>query len=118
MRSEDGYLAVAGVESGLLVGYCCSGVEARVSGLPEDDGVLDIGVGMHPTWVGQGHGVTFGAAVLAYYRETTGSRRFRAVVQSWNERSLRLTRLLGFSVAGVHVCEQNGVPVEYFVVTQ
>jgi RimJ/RimL family protein N-acetyltransferase len=116
MSSEAGYLAVAGVDNDLLVGYCCSGVEARASGLLEESGVLDIGAGMHPTWVGQGHGMRFGATVLAYYREAVGARRLRAVVQSWNERSLRLTRILGFSVAGVHACEQNGVLVEYFVV--
>ncbi|MFG1950958.1 hypothetical protein [Micromonospora sp. NPDC048830] len=53
--------------------------------------------------------------VLDHYRSLTGVRRLRAVVQSWNERSLRLTRSLGFVEVGKHVCEQDGVPVEYAV---
>jgi RimJ/RimL family protein N-acetyltransferase len=53
--------------------------------------------------VGGGHGAEFGAAVLAHYRATTGAARLRAVVQSWNERSLRLTRALGFAETGRHV---------------
>ncbi|MEO3780616.1 GNAT family N-acetyltransferase [Micromonospora sp. B11E3] len=121
-RPEDGllsdnaaYLAVAGAGGGPLVGFCCSGAEARVPGLEPVDGVLDVGVGMNPALVGQGNGARFAAAVLDHYRSLTGVRRLRAVVQSWNERSLRLTRSLGFVEVGKHVCEQDGAPVEYAV---
>jgi RimJ/RimL family protein N-acetyltransferase len=122
-RSEDGlmsdnpdYLAVAGADDGLLVGFCCAGPEATVPGLPTQEGILDVGVGMSPRWVGQGHGAEFAGIVLAHYRATTGTRRLRAVVQAWNERSLRLTWSLGFSEAGEHVCEQNGKLVTYKIV--
>jgi RimJ/RimL family protein N-acetyltransferase len=121
-RPEDGlmsdnaaYVAVAGADGGPLVGFCCSGVEATVPGLPVDHSVLDVGVGMDPSLVGQGHGVQFATAVLDYYRNTTGTGRLRAVVQAWNERSIRLTRSLGFTEAGDHVCEQNGQQVIYKV---
>lgn len=122
-RPEDGlmcdnaaYLAVAGVDGGPLVGFCCSGAEATVPGLKPEDGMLDVGVGMSPAMVGQGNGVRFASAVLNHYRSTTGIHRLRAVVQSWNERSLRLTRSLGFVEVGKHTCEQSGATVEYTVV--
>jgi len=86
---------VAGADDGPLLGFCCAGEEARVPGLAEVPGVLDVGVGMDPARVGAGHGAEFGAAVLAHYRATTGATRLRAVVQSWNERSLRTTRAIG-----------------------
>ena len=44
-----------------------------------------------------------------------GAPEMRAVVQSWNERSLRLCHRLGFRVAGRHCVEQGGVMVEYVV---
>ncbi|ASW52999.1 GNAT family N-acetyltransferase [Plantactinospora sp. KBS50] len=87
-----------------------------VPGLKPADGVLDVGVGMNPAMVGQGNGVRFASAVLDRFRSTAGVHRLRAVAQSWNERSLRLTRSLGFVEVGKHVCEQSGATVEYTVV--
>lgn len=118
LDSDDGYFAVLGEDGGPLVGYCCSGIEARVPGLPEDPNLLDIGVGLDPRWVGRGHGPTFGSTVLAFLREQAAGRGLRAVVQSWNERSLRLTARLGFTPSGTHTCIQNGREVEYTVVTR
>ncbi|GAA1656385.1 GNAT family N-acetyltransferase [Actinoplanes couchii] len=97
------YLAVAGSDGGPLVGFCCSGAEARVAGLPAEDELLDVGVGMDPSLVGQGHGLPFVTTVLNHYCGTSGAQRLRAVVQSWNERSLRLTRSAGFEPVGVHM---------------
>lgn len=111
VASEAGYRAVAG-EDGRLVGYYCTGAEARVPGLAEQQGVLDVGVGMAPEWVGRGHGTAFAEAVLA---DVADGRRLRAVVQSWNRRSLRLLDRLGFVHAGRHTCVQDGREVEYAV---
>lgn len=116
LSEREGYLAVAGVTGGRLVGFCCSGAEALVPGLSAQDGVLDIGVGMDPAWAGRGHGTAFGRAVLDYYRRQAGIRRLRAVVQEWNQRSLRLTRSLGFREVGEHVCDQGGELVTYKIV--
>lgn len=111
LTAAAGYLAVVG-EDGRLVGYCCTGGEARVPGLAERPGVLDVGVGMAPEWVGRGHGGAFADAVLAAVAD---GRRLRAVVQSWNQRSLRLLDRLGFVHTGPHVCVQDGRKVEYVV---
>ncbi|MGH8880887.1 MAG: GNAT family N-acetyltransferase [Stackebrandtia sp.] len=114
LRAEDGYWAVSGADD-VLVGYLCLGFDARVPGLDAADDREDLGVGMRPDLTGSGHGKAFGATVLAFAREHTGVRRLRAVVQSWNTRSRRLFRSLGFTETGVHTCIQNGQEVEYTV---
>jgi RimJ/RimL family protein N-acetyltransferase len=117
LSAADGYYAVAD-EAGSLVGYLCLGQEARVPGLAADENVIDIGVGMRPDLVGHGLGRVFGAAVLDYVSGRYGDRPLRAVVQSWNERSLRLTRRLGFREDGTHRCIQDGREVSYTVLVR
>lgn len=112
LTGEAGYRAVAGADAGPLVGYYCTGVEARVPGLAEQSDVLDVGVGMAPEWVGRGHGPAFGEAVLAHL---AGHRHLRAVVQTWNQRSLNLLHRLGFVHIGLHTCVQDGHDVEYAI---
>lgn len=110
-----GYLAVTGDPDGPLVGYCCSGAEARIPGLAAEPGVCDIGVGMNPEFTGGGHGADFADAVLTHARAALGATALRAVVQTWNTRSLRLCRALGFTQTGTHTCVQDGRDVEYAV---
>jgi RimJ/RimL family protein N-acetyltransferase len=100
---ELGYWAVVegDGEAERLVGFGCLGADARVAGLPEADGVLDVGVGMRPDLVGQGLGPEFATTVLDFAR-ARGATRLRAVVQDWNTRSLRLVERLGFVRTGSH----------------
>ena len=100
---ELGYWAVVegSRENERLVGFGCLGEDARVPGLPEADGVLDVGVGMRPDLVGQGRGPEFAATVLDF-AHARGATRLRAVVQDWNIRSLRLVERLGFVRVGTH----------------
>jgi [ribosomal protein S18]-alanine N-acetyltransferase len=84
-----------------LVGFGCLGEDARVPGLAEVDGVLDVGVGMRPDLVGQGLGPEFATTVLDF-AGARGATRLRAVVQDWNTRSLRLVERLGFVRTGTH----------------
>jgi [ribosomal protein S18]-alanine N-acetyltransferase len=100
---ELGYWAVVEGrgENERLVGFGCLGEDARVPGLPEADGVLDVGVGMRPDLVGQGLGPEFATTVLEFARGR-GATRLRAVVQDWNARSLRLVERLGFVRTGTH----------------
>ena len=112
--TEAGYVAVVG-SGEILVGFACSGAEARVPGLIEDVQALDIGFGMNPIFVGQKHGAEFGSAIVNYFQENTGASHLRVVVQSWNERSLRLTKSLGFKEIGIHECDQDGSLVTYTI---
>lgn len=106
-EAEEGYAAV--LDGDTLAGFLCVGAEARVPGLTEESGVVDLGVGMNPALVGQGHGRRFGTAVLDHLR-ATGTDRVRIVVQSWNTRSLRLAARIGFTETGRHHAD-----VEYVV---
>ena len=112
-----GYDAVVD-DAGTLVGFVCVGQEARVPGLAEADGTIDIGVGMRPDLVGRGLGRHFGAVVLDHVRDRCGDVPLRAVVQGWNQRSLRLARGLGFRDAGTHQCVQGGKEVSYVVLVR
>ena len=109
-----GYWAVVDGEGAAerLVGFGCLGEDARVPGLAEAEGVLDVGVGMRPDLVGQGLGPEFATTVLDFAR-SRGATRLRAVVQHWNTRSLRLVERLGFVRTGTHdVGEVTFVVVE------
>jgi ribosomal-protein-alanine N-acetyltransferase len=86
--------------------------------MTEESATVDIGMGMDPAQVGRGYGAAFGQTVLNYLSESHPSRALRAVVQSWNERSLRLTRRLGFEDAGELTVVQGGRPVAYRVVVK
>jgi len=117
LSAEAGYQAVVD-DAGALVGFVCAGQEARVPGLEEQDGIVDVGVGMRPDLVGRGLGGAFGAVVLGHVRDTCGDRPLRAAVQSWNQRSLRLARRLGFRVTGIHHCQQGGRDVSYTILVR
>jgi RimJ/RimL family protein N-acetyltransferase len=97
----EGFWAVVD-EAGEVAGFACFGVEARVPGLDERPGVLDVGVGMRPDLTGQGLGREFARAVLDHGHEVSGAFRLRAVVQDWNARSRRLLQALGFTETGEH----------------
>jgi len=101
MDPAQGFWAVVD-ETGALVGFACFGAEARVPGLAERSGVLDVGVGMRPELTGQGHGQAFAAAVLDHGAALDAGLTLRAVVKSWNTRSVRLLLGLGFTPVGTH----------------
>lgn len=115
ISQEKGYQAIVG-EGDRLLGFVCMGAEARVAGLAGEDGVVDVGVGLAPELVGRGHGRTILEPVLAWARARAGGAPLRAVVQSWNERSLRLCRSLGFEAVATHDApEKDGSTTEYVV---
>lgn len=78
------------------VGFLCIGAAARVGGMTEQTDMVDLGVGLRPDLTGRGDGTEFGAIVLRFVGERFPGMAVRASVQSWNTRSLSLTRSLGF----------------------
>ena len=111
-----GYRAVVAGET--LIGFCCIGEAARVPDMTEEPATIDVGMGMDPALVGAGYGAAFGETVLSYLSQSYPGRALRAVVQSWNVRSLRLTRRLGFEDAGELIAVQGGRPVAYRIVVK
>ncbi len=80
-----------------LIGYCCFGAEARVSGgsSSQQATVLDVGVGMQPDKTGKGLGGSFVETVLEFGHAFSPAK-FRVTVAAFNQRSLKTFYKLGF----------------------
>ena len=87
-------------EDGELVGFGCTGVEARVPGVEEESGTVDVGYGMRPDLVGHGLGREFVGAVVAHAAEANPTARLRMSILRWNDRSRRVAEAHGFRVVG------------------
>lgn len=88
-----------GDDTSRLIGYCCFGAEARVPGgdyVLREPEVLDVGVGLAPKWVGHGMGTAFVGAILEFARASFSPQKFRVSVASFNQRSQRTFKKLGF----------------------
>ncbi len=59
-----------------------------------------------------------GVLVMAFLAREYPGRQLRALVQSWNERSVRLSRRLGFVDVGEFICVQRGRHVGYRVLVK
>jgi [ribosomal protein S18]-alanine N-acetyltransferase len=93
-----GFFAVE--DDGDLVGYGCVGLEARVPGVEEETGTIDVGYGMRPDLIGQGRGRDFVGAVLDHVTERHPDATLRMSILEWNERSRRVAEAHGFRVVG------------------
>lgn len=118
VAQTGGYRAVVAADDDTLVGYYCVGDEALVPGVESDDDVIDLGVGMAPEFVGGGRGKAFLQAVLDDVAHELPAKPVRALIQSWNTRSLSLARRLGFAEVGIHRCVQDGDEVDYTIVVR
>ena len=92
-----GFFAVDDDE-GNLVGFGCVGAEARVPGVEEEPGTVDVGYGMRPELIGQGRGREFVGAILAQAAEGDPTARLRMSILHWNDRSRRVAQAHGFRV--------------------
>jgi [ribosomal protein S18]-alanine N-acetyltransferase len=99
LRRELGFFAVEG-DAGDLVGYACVGAEARVPGVEEDPGTVDVGYGMRPDLTGQGHGREFVGAILDHVVAELPDARLRMSILRWNGRSRRVAEAHGFRIVG------------------
>jgi ribosomal-protein-alanine N-acetyltransferase len=94
-----------------LVGYCCFGAEARVPGVDEEEGTLDVGYGLRPDLMGRGLGPSFVGAILDFAVNEFHPSRLRLLILDWNERSLKVARALGFEEADVVASAEGGFRV-------
>ena len=117
-RWAAGYRAVVAADDGTLVGFYCVGDEALVPGVEPDDEVVDLGIGMAPAFVGAGRGNAFLQTVLDDVAHELPVKPVRALIQTWNTRSLSLARRLGFVETGTHLCVQDGSEIDYTIVVR
>lgn len=117
ISAAKGYRAIVDGR-GTFIGYVCTGEEAGVPGLAAEAGVLDVGVGLDPRVVGKGRGASLLGPLLDAVAAGSETTSVRAVVQSWNLRSLRLCARLGFREAGRHVVNEPSGDVEYVIVVR
>lgn len=82
-----------------LIGYFCYGSNARVSHAEQLDlypvGYTDIGLALHPQWVGKGHGAGFVRVGMEFGRERFGLP-LRLTVAQFNQRAIAVYTRLGF----------------------
>jgi ribosomal-protein-alanine N-acetyltransferase len=105
LTADEGHWAV--VRDDELVGYCSFGVEARVPGVDEETGTLDVGYGLRPDLVGHGLGSTFVSAILGFGVEEFSPQRLRLLILTWNERSRKVAEQLGFRKEGVVTTDEG-----------
>jgi len=100
VTAQEGYWAVVGKGED-LVGYCCIGQEARVPGVYEEQGTLDIGYGMRPDFVGKGFGRVFVTTIVDFALDEFPSQQLRLLILIWNQRSRKVAEALGFQNTGI-----------------
>jgi RimJ/RimL family protein N-acetyltransferase len=97
LAHDRGFFAVEG-DDGELVGYGCVGAEARVPGVEEEAGTVDVGYGMRPDLVGQGRGREFVGTILARVVAEHPAARLRMSILRWNARSRHVAEAHGLRV--------------------
>jgi [ribosomal protein S18]-alanine N-acetyltransferase len=96
---ENPYYAVLN-QNNELVGFFCIGKSAQVPfghtvGAYSED-LTDIGIGMKPTFTGQGLGSEFFSFILSYLKDSYKYDAIRLTVASFNQRAIHLYVKLGF----------------------
>jgi ribosomal-protein-alanine N-acetyltransferase len=98
LLAREHHYYVASMQDDDLVGFCCFGPDARVSGGDYSDAeAVDVGIGLRPDLTGQGLGASFLSAVLDFGQEALGATRFRATIAAFNTRSIRVAEGAGFA---------------------
>ena len=82
--------------NGELIGYCCFGEDARVTGGDYEQHALDVGAGMRPDLTGQQQGHHLLNAILAFAQTEFTPAAFRVTIASWNKRALKVAQKVGF----------------------
>lgn len=97
LRDPD-HVALA-LHDGVLLGYGTLGLEAQVPGGTYAGGqdVLDLGIGLRPDLVGQGHGSDVLRALMKEAQRRFTASRYRVTVASANPRATALVMRLGFT---------------------
>lgn len=115
---RETYYAVLDEEEA-LVGFFTFGTDARVPGGAYDDReAIDIGLGLRPDLTGQGLGLEFVLAGLAFAGSAFHPARFRLTVATFNRRAIRVYERAGFRPKGTFMRHTNGGAHEFVQMTR
>ena len=95
LNVENQYFAIVKVPSE-LIGFCCFGQTAQVSGGGYREEGLDIGMGLCPDDTGQGKGRGVAQAVLDFADRLYGRGLRRVSIAEFNLRARHVWQQLGF----------------------
>lgn len=84
-----------------LIGFFCTGESAQVPGarlvgIYDDPGYLDIGLGLRPDLTGRGFGEAFLKQGIVHLTETFQAKKLRLAVAAFNKRAIEVYRHSGF----------------------
>ena len=92
-------------ENGTLIGYF---TVCKIN-----DGTVDIGLGMRPNITGNGFGLQFLNAILAFSKEKYGCKYITLSVVTFNERAIKVYKRAGFEAVGTFIQKTNGSCFEF-----
>ncbi|MDA1665449.1 GNAT family protein [Bacillus cereus] len=78
-----------------------------------NDGTVDIGLGMRPDITGNGFGLQFVNAGLAFSKEKYGCNYITLSVATFNERAIKVYKRAGFEAVGTFIQKTNGSCFEF-----
>ncbi len=94
-NSKNAFYAILNVHEE-LEGYCSFGADGQVPGGDYQTEALDIGMGMRPDLVGQGHGKHYAQAVVRYGANQYRAQHCRVTIAEFNQRAQRVWEQVGF----------------------
>ena len=92
-------------ENGTLIGYF---TVCKIN-----DGTVDIGLGMKPNITGNGFGLQFVNAGLAFSKEKYGCKYITLSVATFNKRAIKVYKRAGFEAVGTFIQKTNGSYFEF-----
>lgn len=98
LERKDSYFAVT--ERHELIGFYCF---KETSG-----GIIDIGLGMKPSFTGKGHGLSFFKAGLDFAIVRYQPEKFTLAVAAFNERAITVYKKAGFQTDEIFLQKTNG----------
>lgn len=87
------------LQNGALFGFCA---------LEKKADAVELGLGMHPAYVGQGYGPAFYQAIEDYVKDQHQVATIQLSVASFNQRARKLYEKMGFLIKESYLQETNG----------
>ena len=81
---------------GELAAFCSFGPDGQVGGGDYSTPAVDIGLGVHPAFTGQGWGGTFAGAAIEFARQNFDESRLRVTIAEFNRRAQKVWERHGF----------------------